>query len=148
MKLNTIRGRRLTVLQEKQRGIQLRRNSELVGAVEEAMVEGFNRSTGQWIGRTSQNRTLNFTDPELPGPNGQTLVGEYVNVRVTRAGPSSLPHLNREQPPSRRVRPYFGQWRPMLYALSPGPVKPPVRTRIVVQQVVDDRGCVLQTGHP
>jgi tRNA-2-methylthio-N6-dimethylallyladenosine synthase len=83
--------RRLTILQERQRSIQIRRNSELVGAVEEAMVEGYNQATGQWIGRTSQNRTLNFTKPSLPCPQeGQTLVGSYLNVRVTRAGPNSL----------------------------------------------------------
>jgi len=63
----------------------------LVGGVEEAMVEGYNKATGQWIGRTSQNRTLNFVDPAHAGPNeGDTLVGKYLKVRVTRAGPNSL----------------------------------------------------------
>jgi tRNA-2-methylthio-N6-dimethylallyladenosine synthase len=84
------KGRRLTVLQEWQRAIQVRRNAELVGVVEEAMAEGYNHATGQWIGRTSQNRTLNFTHAGLPAPNGQTLVGSYLPVRVTRAGPNSL----------------------------------------------------------
>jgi tRNA-2-methylthio-N6-dimethylallyladenosine synthase len=83
--------RRLAVLQEKQRAIQIRRNSELVGTVEEAMIEGFNRATGQWIGRTSQNRTLNFTHP-LYGSleENVSLIGKYLDVRVTRAGPNSL----------------------------------------------------------
>jgi tRNA-2-methylthio-N6-dimethylallyladenosine synthase len=54
------------------------------------MAEGYNHATGQWIGRTSQNRTLNFTHVLLPTPNGQTLVGSYLPVRVTRAGPNSL----------------------------------------------------------
>jgi tRNA-2-methylthio-N6-dimethylallyladenosine synthase len=85
------KSRRLALVQEKQRGIQIRRNSARVGRVEEVLVEGFNAATGQWIGRTSQNRTLNFTHPRraAPGP-GATLVGEYVPVRVTRAGPNSL----------------------------------------------------------
>jgi tRNA-2-methylthio-N6-dimethylallyladenosine synthase len=83
------KSRRLTVLQEKQRAIQMRRNSELVGTVEEAMVEGFNHATGQWIGRTSQNRTLNFTHHGDPKENG-SLIGKYLDVRVTRAGPNSL----------------------------------------------------------
>ena len=39
------KGRRLTILQEKQRGIQIRRNSELVGNVQEVMVEGYNSTT-------------------------------------------------------------------------------------------------------
>jgi tRNA-2-methylthio-N6-dimethylallyladenosine synthase len=84
------KSRRLTILQEQQRAIQLRRNSELVGSIQEAMVEGFNHSTQQWIGRTSQNRTLNFTDTQMPRPTGETLAGAYLNVRVTRAGPNSL----------------------------------------------------------
>jgi tRNA-2-methylthio-N6-dimethylallyladenosine synthase len=81
------KGRRLTILQEKQRGIQIRRNAEYVGLVEEVMVEGFHKSTGQWIGRTSQNKTLNFTTPE---PVSDTLIGRYLPVRVLRAGPNSL----------------------------------------------------------
>ena len=85
------KSRRLTILQEKQRAIQIRRNSELVGAVEEALVEGYNRATGQWIGRTSQNRTLNFTHAGRPNPDcGENLTGSYLEVRVTRAGPNSL----------------------------------------------------------
>jgi tRNA-2-methylthio-N6-dimethylallyladenosine synthase len=84
------KGRRLTVLQERQRAIQIRRNSLLIGRQEEVLVEGFNAATGQWIGRTSQNRTLNFTHASLPAPDGRTLVGRYLPVRVTRAGPNSL----------------------------------------------------------
>jgi tRNA-2-methylthio-N6-dimethylallyladenosine synthase len=83
--------RRLAVLQEIQRAIQIRRNSELVGTVEETFVEGYNQATGQWIGRTTQNRTLNFIHPEFPSPqDGATLTGQYWNVRVTRASPNSL----------------------------------------------------------
>jgi len=83
--------RRLTILQERQRAIQIRRNSELVGTAEEAFVEGYNQATGQWIGRTTQNRTLNFLHPEHARPqNGQTLIGKFTSVRITRAGPNSL----------------------------------------------------------
>ncbi|MGD0200214.1 MAG: tRNA (N6-isopentenyl adenosine(37)-C2)-methylthiotransferase MiaB [Bryobacteraceae bacterium] len=78
--------RRLALVQEKQRAIQLRRNAELIGAVEEVLVEEFNPATGQWIGRTSQNRVLNFTHPQ----NGHCLAGEYLSVSVTGAGPNSL----------------------------------------------------------
>jgi tRNA-2-methylthio-N6-dimethylallyladenosine synthase len=85
------KSRRLAILQEHQRTIQIRRNSELVGTVEEAFVEGYNQATGQWIGRTTQNRTLNFIHPEHAGPKeGETLAGGYWNVRVTRASPNSL----------------------------------------------------------
>ncbi len=78
--------RRLMIVQEKQRAIQIRRNADLVGRVEEVLVEGFNAGTGQWIGRTSQHRTLNFTAPE----EQMMLTGSYRDVRVTRSGPNSL----------------------------------------------------------
>ena len=80
-------GARLTLLQEKQRAVQIRRHARLVGALEEVMVEGHNQATGQWIGRTMDNRVLNFLalarDP-APRPGG------YARVRVTRAGANSL----------------------------------------------------------
>jgi tRNA-2-methylthio-N6-dimethylallyladenosine synthase len=79
--------RRLAALQEKQRAIQIRRNADLIGSVREALVEGRNQALGQWIGRTTDNRILNFTHP---GSNGTSLVGQYVQVRVTRSGPNSL----------------------------------------------------------
>jgi tRNA-2-methylthio-N6-dimethylallyladenosine synthase len=50
-------------------------------------VEGRHAALGQWIGRTSTNRTLNFTHP---GADGAELVGKYLPVRVTRSGPNSL----------------------------------------------------------
>jgi tRNA-2-methylthio-N6-dimethylallyladenosine synthase len=77
--------RRLMIVQERQRQIQIRRNADYVGRVEEALVEGYNKALGQWIGRTSQNKTLNFTHPAASG-----LLGTYLPVRVTRAGPNSL----------------------------------------------------------
>jgi tRNA-2-methylthio-N6-dimethylallyladenosine synthase len=83
--------RRWTVLQEHQRALQMRRNARYVGTLREVHVEGFNVATGQWIGRTSQNKTLNFGCSELPAPlEGRSLVGEYLDVLVTRAGPNSL----------------------------------------------------------
>jgi tRNA-2-methylthio-N6-dimethylallyladenosine synthase len=79
------KGRRLTILQERQRSIQIRRNGNLVGTTEESLVEGFNKATGQWIGRTSQNKVLNFT------ANGREFTpGEYAQVRVTNSFPNSL----------------------------------------------------------
>jgi tRNA-2-methylthio-N6-dimethylallyladenosine synthase len=77
--------RRFMILHERQRAIQIRRNSALIGEVEQVMVEGRHESLGQWIGRTSQNRTLNFA-----GRDAEDLVGKYADVLVTRAGPNSL----------------------------------------------------------
>jgi tRNA-2-methylthio-N6-dimethylallyladenosine synthase len=87
------KGRRLIVLQERQRAIQLRRNTALIGSEQEALVEGFNSTTGQWIGRTSQNRVLNFTARAREDGSSlkrEEMVGRYVPVRVLRAGPNSL----------------------------------------------------------
>jgi tRNA-2-methylthio-N6-dimethylallyladenosine synthase len=78
--------RRLAIVQEKQREIQIRRNAAYVGTIEECLVEGFNKATGQWIGRTSQHKLLNF----LKAPGEDDLLAQYVPVRVTRAGPNSL----------------------------------------------------------
>jgi tRNA-2-methylthio-N6-dimethylallyladenosine synthase len=79
--------RRLVILQEKQRAIQIRRNAESIGSVREVLVEGRHESLGQWIGRTSDNRTLNFSHPD---GDGESLIGRYLSVRVTRSGPNSL----------------------------------------------------------
>jgi len=77
-------GRRLAILQERQRQIQTRRNEALVGQVFEVLVEGKSRRENQWTGHTSSNRVLNFSSP------AENLLGEYAQVRVTRAGPNSL----------------------------------------------------------
>jgi tRNA-2-methylthio-N6-dimethylallyladenosine synthase len=79
--------RRLMILQERQRAIQIRRNSEAIGSVQEVLVEANNQSLGQWIGRTSQNRMLNFAHAQGDHEN---LIGRYLPVHVTRAGPNSL----------------------------------------------------------
>jgi tRNA-2-methylthio-N6-dimethylallyladenosine synthase len=50
------------------------------------MVEGKNDARKQWIGRTSQNKTLNFTAPDECNLES----GGYVPVRVTTAFPNSL----------------------------------------------------------
>jgi len=80
------KSRRLAVLMERQRDIQKRRNSRHLGQIIEVMVEGKNEARGQWIGRTSQNKTLNFTvlDGTAPG------IGSYVATLVTGSFPNSL----------------------------------------------------------
>src|SRR6266436_819213 len=77
---------RLSVLLEKQRQIQRRTYQRHVGQTLEVMVEGENRSRGQWSGRTSQNKILNFTVPE----GAVAAVGSYVPVRVIGSFPNSL----------------------------------------------------------
>jgi tRNA-2-methylthio-N6-dimethylallyladenosine synthase len=77
--------RRLTIVQERQRAIQMRRNFDSVGDIEEVNVEARYESINQWMGRTTRNRTLTFNHA-----GSDNLMGKYVNVRITRGGPSSL----------------------------------------------------------
>jgi tRNA-2-methylthio-N6-dimethylallyladenosine synthase len=80
------KARRLEVLMSKQREIQITRYKKYIGTVSEVMVEGWNDARRQWIGRTSHNKTLNFTAPEAAAPR----VGSYVPVRATASFPNSL----------------------------------------------------------
>ncbi len=78
--------RRLAVLNERQRQVQTQRNQRHLGQTTRVMVEGKNAARGQWIGRTSQIKVLNFTAPE----GIDVKVGSYVDVRVTTIFPNSL----------------------------------------------------------
>src|SRR6202035_5063327 len=58
------KSRRLAALLEKQREIQKRRNQKHLGETIKVMVEAKNEARNQWLGRTSQNKTLNFVTSE------------------------------------------------------------------------------------
>lgn len=81
------KSRRLQILMERQREIQRSLYSRHLGQVLEVMVEGENAARGQWIGRTTQNKTLNFT---IPSGSSVPRIGEYVHARVTKTLPNSL----------------------------------------------------------
>jgi tRNA-2-methylthio-N6-dimethylallyladenosine synthase len=78
--------RRLEVVNAHQRAIQTANYKKYIGTVSEVMVEGRNEARHQWTGRTSQNKTLNFTAPEAVAPKP----GTYVSVRATVSFPNSL----------------------------------------------------------
>ena len=78
------KSQRLAVLQERQRVIQNERNNALVGSGFEVMVSGKSRRENQWTGYTSCHRVVNFTS------QSRDLLGTYVQVNVTSAGPNSL----------------------------------------------------------
>ncbi len=80
------KSRRLQILQEHQREIQRERYKRHLGQTLEVMVEGKNTARGQIIGRTSQNKTLNFVTNGAPEP----CIGDYVMVEVTQVFPNSL----------------------------------------------------------
>jgi tRNA-2-methylthio-N6-dimethylallyladenosine synthase len=80
------KARRLAVVNEKQKQISTHRNKRHLGQTIEVMVEGKNPARGQWIGRTSQIKVMNFIVPE----GLELKTGSYVNVRVTASFPNSL----------------------------------------------------------
>ena len=80
------KSRRLQGLQERQRELQRESYKRHLGQNLEVMVEGKNAARGQMIGRTSQNKTLNF----VTGTSQEPSIGEYVKVEVTQAFPNSL----------------------------------------------------------
>src|SRR6202140_1482869 len=80
------KSRRLEGLMSHQKEIQITRYKKYIGETLEVMVEGKNEARKQWIGRTSHNKTLNFTAPDTSIPQ----VGSYVKVRATQSFPNSL----------------------------------------------------------
>jgi len=86
------KSRRLAVLQEKQREIQRERYQRHHGAILEVMVEGKNEARGQWVGRTSQNKVMNFTVPAASSSTPSPILrhGQYAQVVTTSSFPNSL----------------------------------------------------------
>jgi len=80
------KARRLQILLDRQREIQRYNYARHIGATLEVMVEAHNPARGQVTGRSSQNKTVNFTtsQPILPA------VASYQSVKVTHAFPNSL----------------------------------------------------------
>ncbi len=78
------KSKRLAVLNERQRQIQIANNEKLVGETFEVLVDARHAARGQWTGRSTSNRLINFTSTRA------ILLGEYVSVRVTRGGPNCI----------------------------------------------------------
>jgi tRNA-2-methylthio-N6-dimethylallyladenosine synthase len=81
-----VKVKRLQILLDRQRETQRMNYERHLGEVMELMVEGHNRQRNQVIGRSTQNKTVNFTttQPILPA------TGSYVSVRITQTFPNSL----------------------------------------------------------
>jgi tRNA-2-methylthio-N6-dimethylallyladenosine synthase len=81
-----VKATRLQILLDRQRETQRVNYERHLGEVMELMVEGHNRQRNQVIGRSTQNKTVNFTttQPILPA------TGSYVSVRITQTFPNSL----------------------------------------------------------
>jgi tRNA-2-methylthio-N6-dimethylallyladenosine synthase len=79
-----VKAQRLAILNDRQREIQRANYQRHLDQVLEVMVEGHNTARGQVIGRSSQNKTVNFTCDQMPA------IGSYVDVRVSKIFPNSL----------------------------------------------------------
>jgi tRNA-2-methylthio-N6-dimethylallyladenosine synthase len=79
-----VKQERLSILQEIQKEITLRKNQEREGRTEEVLVEGWSKQSDQDVtGRSRSNKIVNFKG-EL------NLVGKLIPVRITNAYPHSL----------------------------------------------------------
>jgi tRNA-2-methylthio-N6-dimethylallyladenosine synthase len=77
------KGRRLEMVQERQKHIQFIRNATYKGQVLDVLVENKARSRVSLTGRASNNKIVNFDGPE-------TLMGQIVPIEITHFGPHSL----------------------------------------------------------
>jgi len=80
-----VKTERLVRLQTRQNEIQLEKNRELIGTIQEVLFEGRSRKRADELeGRTTHNRIVN-----TPASADEWL-GQFARVRVTDAGPNSL----------------------------------------------------------
>jgi tRNA-2-methylthio-N6-dimethylallyladenosine synthase len=87
-----VKVQRLAILNERQREIQRVNYQRHMEQTLEVMVEGHNTARGQVVGRSTQNKTVNFTHGEMSGGAEMKApaIGSYVDVKVTKIFPNSL----------------------------------------------------------
>jgi len=78
------KSRRLAVLLDKQRAIQLDELNRMHGESVEVHVDGKSKKENQWYGHSSCNRVVNFSS------RAGDILGQYVPVRVSGCTPNSL----------------------------------------------------------
>jgi tRNA-2-methylthio-N6-dimethylallyladenosine synthase len=83
-----VKTERLRILMDRQREIQREHYGRHLGQVQECMVESHNLVRGQVVGRSSQNKTVNFT--VVAGAEGMPPIGSYLPVRITKTLPNCL----------------------------------------------------------
>jgi tRNA-2-methylthio-N6-dimethylallyladenosine synthase len=82
-----IKNERLRILNDRQREIQREHYARHLGQTVEVMVESYNPARNQFVGRSTQNKTVNFTAEHLgtaPPP------GSYLHVNITKTLPNCL----------------------------------------------------------
>jgi tRNA-2-methylthio-N6-dimethylallyladenosine synthase len=79
-----VKVQRLAILNARQREIQRTNYERHLGQIMPIMVEHGANNRGQITGRSTQNKTVNFTCDTTPP------IGSYIDVRITQVFPSSL----------------------------------------------------------
>jgi tRNA-2-methylthio-N6-dimethylallyladenosine synthase len=82
-----VKTERLRILNDRQREIQREHYARHLGHTVEVMVEHLNPARGQIVGRSTQNKTVNFT---VAGGASEPPVGSYLPIRITRTMPNCL----------------------------------------------------------
>jgi len=87
-----VKVQRLAILNDRQREVQRMNYQRHLNKTLQVMVEGHNTARGQIIGRSSQNKTVNFTYEEISESSGNktATIGSYIDVLVTKIFPNSL----------------------------------------------------------
>jgi tRNA-2-methylthio-N6-dimethylallyladenosine synthase len=97
-----VKSERLRILMDRQREIQREHYGRHLGEIQEVMVESYNHSRNQVVGRSSQNKTVNFTTVQLAEANPP--IGSYLPVRITQTLPNCL--VGEAMPPSADAVPF------------------------------------------
>jgi tRNA-2-methylthio-N6-dimethylallyladenosine synthase len=77
------KGRRLELLQDRQKLIQYNKNAAYIGRLMEVLVDDKAKIRFSLMGRTTNNKIVNFDGPE-------TLIGRIAQVEITGFSPNSL----------------------------------------------------------
>src|SRR6185437_4625618 len=79
-----VKVQRLAILNDRQREVQRMNYQRHLNKTLQVMVEGHNTARGQIIGRSSQNKTVNFTYEEISESSGNktATIGSYIDVLV------------------------------------------------------------------
>jgi tRNA-2-methylthio-N6-dimethylallyladenosine synthase len=82
-----VKTERLRILNDRQREIQREHYARHLNQTVEVMIESYNPARSQIVGRSSQNKTVNFTlTPGAPQPP----IGSYLPIHITRTMPNCL----------------------------------------------------------
>jgi len=82
------KSRRLSRLQKRIEELAMQVSESMVGTVQRVLVEGRAKKDEQELsGRTDNNRVVNFP---APTPTASRLIGNFIEVRITKAFPHSL----------------------------------------------------------